>query len=176
MQAVVLTIHLLLALTLIIVVLLQRSEGGGLGIGGGGVMTSRGAATALSKVTWAVGIGFVVTSLVLTVLAARDSGTGSVIDGGADREPRPRGAGGARPRGRPAAAAAARSAGGRPAGAAGRRRAGGSAPRPVGATRGNFSLPPLVRPQDVARLRLAGGARFPYRLSPVKPRLFQNHN
>ena len=53
MQAVVLTIHLLLALALILVVLLQRSEGGGLGIGGGGVMTSRGAATALSKVTWA---------------------------------------------------------------------------------------------------------------------------
>ena len=89
MQAVVLTIHLLLALTLIIVVLLQRSEGGGLGIGGGGVMTSRGAATALSKVTWAVGMGFVVTSLVSTVLAARDSGTGSVIDGGLIESPGP---------------------------------------------------------------------------------------
>jgi preprotein translocase subunit SecG len=82
MQAVVLTIHLLLALTLIVVVLLQRSEGGGLGIGGGGVMTSRGAATALSKVTWAVGIGFVATSLALTALAARESRSGSVIDGG----------------------------------------------------------------------------------------------
>ena len=32
MQAVVLTIHLLLALALILVVLLQRSEGGGLGM------------------------------------------------------------------------------------------------------------------------------------------------
>ncbi len=62
MQAVVLTIHLLLALALILVVLLQRSEGGGLGMGGGGVMTSRGAATALSKVTWAIGIAFVITS------------------------------------------------------------------------------------------------------------------
>jgi preprotein translocase subunit SecG len=82
MQAVVLTIHLLLALALILVVLLQRSEGGGLGIGGGGVMTSRGAATALSKVTWAIGIAFVVTSMALTVLAARDSRTGSVIDTG----------------------------------------------------------------------------------------------
>ena len=82
MQAVVLTIHLLLALALILVVLLQRSEGGGLGIGGGGggIMTSRGAATALSKVTWAVGIAFVVTSLTLTILAARDAGVGSVID------------------------------------------------------------------------------------------------
>jgi preprotein translocase subunit SecG len=81
MQAVVLTIHLLLALALILVVLLQRSEGGGLGMGGGsGLMTSRGAATALSKVTWALGAAFVVTSLMLTILAARDAGGGSVID------------------------------------------------------------------------------------------------
>jgi preprotein translocase subunit SecG len=81
MQAVVLTVHLLLALALIGVVLLQRSEGGGLGIGGGGgIMTSRGAATALSKATWALGISFVVTSLALTILAARESGSRSVID------------------------------------------------------------------------------------------------
>jgi len=81
MHAAILTLHLLLALALILVVLLQRSEGGGLGIGGGGgVMTSRGAATALSKVTWVLGIAFVVTSLSLTILAARDAGTGSVVD------------------------------------------------------------------------------------------------
>lgn len=83
MHTVILTIHLLLALALTIVVLLQRSEGGGLGIGGGGgggVMTGRGAATALSKVTWGLGIAFVVTSLALTVLATRDSGSDSVID------------------------------------------------------------------------------------------------
>lgn len=80
MQAVILTIHLLIALALILVVLMQRSEGGGLGIGGGGIMTSRGAATALSKVTWALGIAFVVTSLTLTVLAAHGSRSGSVLD------------------------------------------------------------------------------------------------
>jgi preprotein translocase subunit SecG len=83
MQAVILTIHLLLALALILVVLLQRSEGGGLGIGGGGgVMSSRGAATALSKVTWAIGIAFVATSLTLTIIAARETSGGSVIDRG----------------------------------------------------------------------------------------------
>ena len=82
MHAVVLTIHLLLALALILVVLLQRSEGGGLGMGSGGVMTSRGAATALSKVTWAIGIAFVATSIALTAIAARDARTGSVIDSG----------------------------------------------------------------------------------------------
>jgi preprotein translocase subunit SecG len=81
MQAVVLTIHLLLALALILVVLMQRSEGGGLGIGGGGgIMTSRGAATALSKLTWALGTAFVITSLALTIIAARESGAGSVVD------------------------------------------------------------------------------------------------
>ncbi len=84
METVVLTIHLLLALGLIVVVLLQRSEGGGLGIGGGGgggVMSGRAAATALSKMTWALGIAFVITSLTLTVIAARDTGVSSVIDG-----------------------------------------------------------------------------------------------
>ena len=80
MHAVVLTIHLLLAFALILVVLLQRSEGGGLGMGSGGVMTSRGAATALSKVTWAIGIAFVVTSLALTIIAARGTRSSSVVD------------------------------------------------------------------------------------------------
>jgi len=82
MQAVILTIHLLIALALILVVLMQRSEGGGLGIGGGGggIMTSRGAATALSKLTWVLGIAFVVTSLTLTILAAHGSRSGSVLD------------------------------------------------------------------------------------------------
>ncbi|MBA3324694.1 MAG: preprotein translocase subunit SecG [Rhodobacteraceae bacterium] len=81
METVVLTIHLLLALALIIVVLLQRSEGGGLGIGGGGgVMSGRAAATALSKVTWMLGAAFVVTSLTLTVVAARQNGAASVLD------------------------------------------------------------------------------------------------
>jgi preprotein translocase subunit SecG len=83
MENVVLTIHLLLAFGLILAVLLQRSEGGGLGIGGGGggAMSGRAAATALSKLTWALGIAFVITSLTLTVLAARDATSSSVIDG-----------------------------------------------------------------------------------------------
>lgn len=86
MATVVLTVHLLIALALIIVVLLQRSEGGGLGIGGGGgggVMSGRSAATALSKVTWVLGTAFVITSITLTVFAARDAGMGSVVDRGA---------------------------------------------------------------------------------------------
>ncbi len=82
MENVVLFIHLILALCLIGVVLLQRSEGGALGIGGGGggLVSARGAATALSKVTWFLAVGFLCTSIMLTVLAGGRS-TGSVFDG-----------------------------------------------------------------------------------------------
>ncbi len=80
MENVVLVIHLLLALSLIAVVLMQRSEGGGL-LGGGGAATSgRPAATALGKVTWALAIAFIITSLTLTVFAAQNSGGSSLID------------------------------------------------------------------------------------------------
>ena len=80
MENVVLTIHLILALLLIGVVLLQRSEGGGLGMGGGGVMSARGAANALSRLTWIFAVAFIATSITLTVLAARDAASGSVVD------------------------------------------------------------------------------------------------
>jgi len=81
MENVVLVVHLLLALGLIGVVLLQRSEGGGLGIGGGGgVMSARGAATALSKITWGLAIAFLATSIGLTIIAAQNAGDASVID------------------------------------------------------------------------------------------------
>ncbi|MGB8814385.1 MAG: preprotein translocase subunit SecG [Paracoccaceae bacterium] len=83
MENVVLTIHLILALLLIGVVLLQRSEGGGLGMGsggGGGAMSSRGVATALTKLTWIFAIGFIITSISLTLIAAKNSAGNSVID------------------------------------------------------------------------------------------------
>ena len=84
MENVVLTVHLILALLLIGVVLLQRSEGGGLGMGGGGggsgVMTGRQAANALSKLTWLLATGFLLTSVTLTVIAARNATGGSVLD------------------------------------------------------------------------------------------------
>ncbi|MEL7106785.1 MAG: preprotein translocase subunit SecG [Pseudomonadota bacterium] len=85
MENVVLVIHLLLALALIAVVLLQRSEGGGLGMGGGGgggggIMSSRGAATALGKVTWGLAIAFICTSMALTIFAAQNAGDASVLD------------------------------------------------------------------------------------------------
>ena len=91
MENVVLVIHLILALCVIGVVLLQRSEGGGLGMGGGGggVMSGRSAATALAKLTWIFAIGFICTSITLTVLAARDSAGTSVIDQIGGKAPAP---------------------------------------------------------------------------------------
>lgn len=83
MENVILIVHLILALCLIGVVLLQRSEGGGLGLGGGGgggLVSSRGAATALGKITWGFAIAFIITSITLTIIAAQNSATGSVLD------------------------------------------------------------------------------------------------
>ncbi|GLK64280.1 preprotein translocase subunit SecG [Paracoccus kondratievae] len=92
-ENVVLTVHLILAVLLIGVVLLQRSEGGGLGIGGGGggVMTGRQAANALSRLTWIFAIGFIITSMTLTLIAAKNASSGSIVDqldlGGAETAP-----------------------------------------------------------------------------------------
>ncbi|WP_299818410.1 preprotein translocase subunit SecG [uncultured Jannaschia sp.] len=81
MENVVLVIHLILAVCLIGIVLLQRSEGGGLGMGGsGGVMSGRQAATAMTKLTWALAISFLATSIALTIIAASNATGGSVVD------------------------------------------------------------------------------------------------
>mgnify|MGYP005989474911 CR=1 FL=1 len=83
MENVVLVIHLILALCLIGMVLMQRSEGGGLGIGGGsggGAGSARGVANAMTKATWILAIGFIITSMTLTIIAADKSAGASVID------------------------------------------------------------------------------------------------
>ena len=80
MVEVLLAVHILLALALIGVVLLQRSEGGGLGIGGGGgggggmggFLTGRGTANLLTRTTAILAAGFMVTSILLTILAGSD--------------------------------------------------------------------------------------------------------
>ncbi len=80
MENVILVIHLILAVSLIGIVLLQRSEGGGLGLGGGGAMTGRQAATAMTKLTWGLAVGFLITSIALTIVAAQNAAGSSVID------------------------------------------------------------------------------------------------
>lgn len=78
MEAVVLVIHLFLALAIIGLVLIQRSEGGGLGIGGGGggmgnLATARGTANLLTRATAICALGFFCTSLILGIMAGGDS-------------------------------------------------------------------------------------------------------
>ena len=83
MENVVLTIHLLLALALIALVLLQRSEGGALGIGGGGpggMMSGRGAANLLTRVTMILGALFIGNSILLAIISGVTTSSGSVLD------------------------------------------------------------------------------------------------
>ncbi len=81
MENVVLVVHLILALSLIGVVLLQRSEGGGLASNaGGGMAAARPGLTAVGKVTWILAIGFIITSIALTIIAAEKSAGASVLD------------------------------------------------------------------------------------------------
>ncbi|BBU57453.1 MULTISPECIES: preprotein translocase subunit SecG [Mameliella] len=88
MENVILIVHLLLALGLIGVVLLQRSEGGGLGIGGGGgAMSQRAPLTALGKLTWILAVGFIITSITLTIIAAQNASGSSILDRLGTQEP-----------------------------------------------------------------------------------------
>lgn len=89
MTTVLLVIHLILCLGLIILVLIQRSEGGalsGLGGGGGGgggmggLMSGRSASSLLTRATAVMAGGFMVTSLVLSLLANADRNTVSILD------------------------------------------------------------------------------------------------
>ena len=73
MLTVVLVIQGIVALALTGSVLMQRSEGGALGIGGGGgggggLMSSRGAATAMSRLTMILGATFVGLCILLAVM------------------------------------------------------------------------------------------------------------
>lgn len=70
METVLIVIHLMVVVALVGVVLLQRSEGGALGIGGGGgFMSARGAANALTRTTAILAAAFFVTSIALGVVA-----------------------------------------------------------------------------------------------------------
>ena len=83
MSTVLLIVHLLIALALVGVILLQRSEGGALGIGGGGfggLMTGRSSANLLTRTTAFLAAGFIVTSLLLAIIASHQSAPRSVLD------------------------------------------------------------------------------------------------
>src|SRR5262245_53060356 len=102
MQAVLLVIHLLVAVALIVTVLLQRSEGGALGIGGGGagaLFSSRGTANVLTRSTAILAAAFFITSISLTILARQGSHAGSVFDRMPASGAQQKGPGGSQPSG-----------------------------------------------------------------------------
>lgn len=79
MIAVILTVHILVVAALIVVVLLQRSEGGAL-FSGGGFMTGRGTANALTRMTSALAGVFFLTSLGLAWIASHKPKDASLIE------------------------------------------------------------------------------------------------
>jgi preprotein translocase subunit SecG len=79
-------IHIIVCFFLIIVVLLQSGKSGDIAaaFGGMGSQTAfgpRGAATALSKATTWSTVIFMITSITLSILASRGSGSSSVLQG-----------------------------------------------------------------------------------------------
>ncbi|WP_135077918.1 preprotein translocase subunit SecG [Terasakiella sp. SH-1] len=88
MTNVLLVIHLILCLGLIILVLIQRSEGSALsGLGGGGasggmggLMSGRSASNLLTRSTALLAAGFMVTSLILSLLANSERNSTSILD------------------------------------------------------------------------------------------------
>ena len=86
MTAIILVIHLFIAIAMIGVILLQKSEGGALGMGGGGMsgfMTGRSTANLLTRTTAVLAACFFATSIALAVLAASARAPRSLIDQGA---------------------------------------------------------------------------------------------
>lgn len=82
-EAILLVVHLIIAVALIGVVLLQRSEGGALGIGGGGgggsLFTARGVGNTLTRATAYLALAFFITSIALTYISTHRSNS-SIID------------------------------------------------------------------------------------------------
>ncbi len=81
MMSVLIVIHLLVVIALVGVVLLQRSEGGALGTGGGGgFMTGRGQANALTRATAILGFLFFALALLMSWYASWNRAPASVFE------------------------------------------------------------------------------------------------
>jgi len=83
-MAVILIIHVLIAISLVGAILLQKKEGGIGGLGGGsgglgGLMSGRAKADGLSKMTGILATAFFVTSLALAVIGSRVNSQGPLV-------------------------------------------------------------------------------------------------
>lgn len=90
MLNVLLTIHMIACIALVIAVMLQRSEGGALGMSGGGtggIISGRGAASALVRVTMGLAAVFFFTSVVMTRLNNESANEGSILEQDVDSNP-----------------------------------------------------------------------------------------
>tara|TARA_B100001013_G_scaffold89640_1_gene49670 strand:+ start:461 stop:763 length:303 start_codon:yes stop_codon:yes gene_type:complete len=81
MASILLTIHIIVAVSLVISVLLQRSEGGLGGLGGGmsNIMSSQSSNNFITKLTLYLATGFIVTSLSLAIISS-NSNKDSIIE------------------------------------------------------------------------------------------------
>ncbi len=92
MIAAILVLHVFIAVALIGSILIQRSEGGALGMGGGsmgGLMTARGSANLLTRVTAGLAVCFFTTSILLAIMAGGTKTTRSIVDQPASTAPAP---------------------------------------------------------------------------------------
>ena len=82
MASILLTIHIIVAISLVISVLLQRSEGGLGGLGGGmsNIMSSQSSNNFISKLTLFLAAGFIVTSLSLAIISGNSYNKDSFIE------------------------------------------------------------------------------------------------
>jgi preprotein translocase subunit SecG len=83
MKTVILTIHIFLAFSLVSVILIQRSEGGGLGLGSGnlgGLMTTRGTANLLTRITAGLTALFFISTLGLAIYFKGGHAPKSILD------------------------------------------------------------------------------------------------
>ena len=82
MENFVLILNIVLAIVLVILILLQKSEGGALGLGVSqeSFISSRSASSFFTKATAITAGLFIITSIILTILARGDMSTTSVIE------------------------------------------------------------------------------------------------
>jgi preprotein translocase subunit SecG len=83
MTAVLLVIHIIIALVMVGIILLQKNEGGGLGMGGGnmgGLMTVRGTANLLTRITAVLAALFFLSTLGLALVFKGSNKPKSILD------------------------------------------------------------------------------------------------
>jgi preprotein translocase subunit SecG len=84
MGTILLVVYITAAISMIVLILLQRSEGGALGIGGGGgggLVSGRGAANLLTRITAVLGAIFFIGAIGLGVLSHRTPPSSAVVGG-----------------------------------------------------------------------------------------------